>query len=153
MQVLSRCADPFLNDETFVTCVATLEELGATGNKVPFPSLCRRPLACPQTMSCILCQYQSCFLSSLCSCEICMLIYGSTQCNGIFTLDTGLLHQSLLGRKACKATSPFHVTVSQLAGFDWLHGKPSAGQWPGWLGHQCHSPSDCRGEVHCCAML
>jgi len=26
-------ADPFLNDETYVLCVVTLEELGATGNK------------------------------------------------------------------------------------------------------------------------
>lgn len=27
-------ADPFLNDETFLTSVLALEELGATGNKV-----------------------------------------------------------------------------------------------------------------------
>ena len=27
-------ADPFLNDENFLLCVLSLEELGATGNKV-----------------------------------------------------------------------------------------------------------------------
>ena len=27
-------ADPFQNDETFVTCVLLLEEIGAAGNKV-----------------------------------------------------------------------------------------------------------------------
>ena len=31
-------ADPFLNDENFLLCVLSLEELGATGNKV-FTSL------------------------------------------------------------------------------------------------------------------
>ena len=41
------CADPFLNDETFVTCVATLEELGATGNKVLHS--CNRLLLALQT--------------------------------------------------------------------------------------------------------
>ena len=34
------CADPFLNDQNFVLSVLTLEELGATGNKV---SPCQRP--------------------------------------------------------------------------------------------------------------
>jgi hypothetical protein len=33
--LLSR-ADPFLNDQNFVLSVLTLEELGATGNKVCF---------------------------------------------------------------------------------------------------------------------
>ena len=33
------CADPFLNDQNFVLSVLTLEELGATGNKV---SPCQR---------------------------------------------------------------------------------------------------------------
>jgi len=36
LSILRSCflsADPFLNDETYVLCVVTLEELGATGNK------------------------------------------------------------------------------------------------------------------------
>ena len=36
-------ADPFLNDANFVLSVLTLEELGATGNKVCF---CQKALPC-----------------------------------------------------------------------------------------------------------
>ena len=32
--IFTLCADPFLNDQNFVLSVLTLEELGATGNKV-----------------------------------------------------------------------------------------------------------------------
>ena len=34
LQRKAACADPFLNDQNFVLSVLTLEELGATGNKV-----------------------------------------------------------------------------------------------------------------------
>ena len=34
MRDMHVCADPFLNDQNFVLSVLTLEELGATGNKV-----------------------------------------------------------------------------------------------------------------------
>ena len=32
--LFSCLADPFANDENFLICMTTLEELGATGNKV-----------------------------------------------------------------------------------------------------------------------
>ena len=43
------CADPFLNDQNFVLSVLTLEELGATGNKVsPYQTPCLPHLSgCP----------------------------------------------------------------------------------------------------------
>jgi hypothetical protein len=31
------CTDPFQNDETYLLSVLSLEELGATGNKVRYP--------------------------------------------------------------------------------------------------------------------
>ena len=44
----------------------------------------------------------------------------------------------------------WQFNCSCVAGIDWPHDEPCASQWPGWLGHQCHSASHCRGEMHSC---
>ena len=55
LEAILVCADPFANDENYLLCMTTLEELGATGNKVCCSFLAAMTMAASRNLCMLAC--------------------------------------------------------------------------------------------------
>ena len=125
--------DPFMNDQNFVMSVLTLEEFGATGNKVSALSYQQTSLGLPVMSSTGL----ECVALSI---KVTWLV---VKCVGIAP-EAQQVEATISQSCCCDAGSSRHNL------------QPSVGRWHCWSGHQCHRLCSCGedsplsdAQLHC----